>query len=176
MEAGLASGIGVPSQTCRFLLVPDGSAAQRVRRLIVEQSACSGVVVILKVAAAGGSVTLVGRKTGATTCQFARITVDVDIASEFRYRDEVNGEAPGPPTLTSPEWVASWEEGLQLMDRYPWARLHPVAVHPDFVDRVRAAVEERLAGGPQHRSVERERAQWERLLGRAEAQGPEGDV
>ncbi len=172
MEAGLASGIGVPSQTCRFLLVPDGSAAQRVRRLIVEQSACSGVVVILKVAAAGGSVTLVGRKTGATTCQFARITVD----QSEDLLGEVNGEAPGPPTLTSPEWVASWEEGLQLMDRYPWARLHPVAVHPDFVDRVRAAVEERLAGGPQHRSVERERAQWERLLGRAEAQGPEGDV
>ena len=31
------------------------------------------------------------------------------------------------------------------MDRYRWARLHPLAVHPEFVERVRAAVEERLA-------------------------------
>ncbi len=44
-EAGPASGTCVFSQTFRFLLVPDGSAARRVRRLIAEQGACSGVVV-----------------------------------------------------------------------------------------------------------------------------------
>lgn len=37
--------IGAPSQTCRFLLVPDASAARRVRRLIAERTACTGVVV-----------------------------------------------------------------------------------------------------------------------------------
>lgn len=44
-EAELASGTGAPSQSCRFLLVSDGSAAQRARRLIAEPGACTGVVV-----------------------------------------------------------------------------------------------------------------------------------
>ena len=131
-----------------------------------------GSVVILKVGAAGGSVTLVGRKAGATTWQFARITVD---HSGDMLGEEVS-KAPGPPQRTSLEWVASWEEALRLLDRYPWARLHPVAVHPEFVERVRAAVEERLAREPQHRSVERERGQWERLLGRSGIQSREGEV
>ena len=105
------------------------------------------------------------------TWQFARITVD----QSEDLLGEADGEAPGPPALTSPEWVASWEEALRLLDRYPWARLHPVAVHPEFVERVRVAVEERLAGEPQHRSVERERGKWERLLGRSGMQSPEGE-
>jgi hypothetical protein len=49
------------------------------------------------------------------------------------------------PALTTLAWVDGWEAGLSLMDRYPWVRLHPVYVHPDFVERVRTAVEERLA-------------------------------
>jgi hypothetical protein len=130
-----------------------------------------GGVVLLQVGAAGGSVTLVGRKAGATTWQFVRITVD----QSEDLLGEADGKVPGPPAPTALEWVASWDEALRLMDRYPWARLHPVAVHPEFVERVRVAVGERLAGEPQHRSVERERGQWERLLGRAETQDPEGD-
>ena len=39
------------------------------------------------------------------------------------------------------------EEGLRLMDRYPWARLHPIAVHPEFVERVRV-VERELIESP----------------------------
>jgi hypothetical protein len=62
------------------------------------------------------------------------------------------------------------------MDRYPWARLHPVAVHPEFVDRVRVAVEERLAGEPQHRSLARERRNWERLLGRSGMESRKGNL
>jgi hypothetical protein len=117
-------------------------------------------------------VTLVGRKTGATTWQFARITID----QSEDLLGEADVKAPDLPALTSPEWVASWEEGLRLMDRYPWARLHPVAVHPEFVERVRVAVEERLAGEPQHRSFERERGKWERLLGRSAIQSREGEL
>ena len=131
-----------------------------------------GRVVILKVGAAGGSVTLVGREGDGEQWQLALVVVD--------QTEELLGETGDgvvrPPPVEKLEWVASWEEGLQLMDRYPWARLHPVAVHPEFVERVRVAVEERLAGEPQHRSVERERGNWERLLGRSGMKGGEGDL
>ncbi len=117
-------------------------------------------------------MTLVGRKTGATTFQFAQLTVD----QSEDLLGEADVKAPDSPALTSPEWVASWEQALQLMDRYPWARLHPVAVHPEFVDRVRVAVEERLAGEPQHRSLARERRNWERLLGRSGMESRKGNL
>jgi hypothetical protein len=132
----------------------------------------SSSVVILKVGAAGGSVTLVGRRGDGEQWQFARVTVD--------QTEELLGET-GDAVVRAPpveilEWVGSWEKGIRLMDRYPWARLHPVAVHPEFVERVRVAVEERLAGEPQHRSVERERGKWERVLGRSGIQSREGEL
>jgi hypothetical protein len=51
------------------------------------------------------------------------------------------------------------------MDRYKWARLHPLYVHPAFVELVRAAVEERLAIEMQDRWTNHARGKWERLLG-----------
>jgi hypothetical protein len=132
----------------------------------------NGRVLLLKVGAAGGSVTLVGRKGDGEQWQFARVTVDL---TEALLGETGDGVVQAPPVEIL-EWVASWEEGLRLMDRYPWARLHPVAVHPAFVERVMVAVEERLAGEPQHRSVERARGKWERLLGRTGMNGREGDI
>ena len=132
----------------------------------------NGSVLSLKVGAAGGSVTLVGRKVDGEQWQFARVTVD--------QTEELLGETgDGVVRALSTEnleWVYSWGDALRLMDRYPWARLHPLAVHPEFVERVRVAVKERLAGEPQHRSVERERGQWERVLGRSGIQSREGEV
>ena len=29
-------------------------------------------------------------------------------------------------------WVTDWEAVLRLLDRWPWARLYPLHVHPDF--------------------------------------------
>jgi hypothetical protein len=70
--------------------------------------------------------------------------------------------------LQSIDWVEGWEAGLGLMDRYPWARLHPVALHPEFLERVRVAVEERLANVDPD-GAERAREKWGRLFGRTGA-------
>jgi hypothetical protein len=59
-----------------------------------------------------------------------------------------------PPAPKPDDWVESWDDGLRLMDRYKWARLHPLYVHPAFVERVRVAVEARLAKEPQDRWTE----------------------
>ena len=120
-------------------------------------------VVIVRVGAVGGSVTLLGRKTRAAVWQFAQVTVD---QTEALFGESGDG-VDRAPVVESLEWVDGWDEALRLLDRYPWARLHPVAVHPEFVDRVRVAVEERLAGELPHRSVERERGKWVRLLKQA---------
>jgi hypothetical protein len=40
-------------------------------------------------------------------------------------------------------WVELWERALALFDKYPWHRLSPLQVHPDFRRQIWAAVEER---------------------------------
>lgn len=117
--------------------------------------AADGSLVVLEVGAEGGSLTLIGREGQASAWQFARITND---QSEVLF-----GEVDVPitaPDLTTLTWVDGWEAGLKLMDRYPWVRLHPVYLHPEFVERVRAAVEERLANLDE-RSAGRARGNWE---------------
>jgi len=124
--------------------------------------AAEGSGVLLKVGAVGGSVTLIGRRGAGRGWQFARITED---QTEALLGESANGVVQ-ESSLPNLEWVASWENGLRLMDRYPWARLHPLVVHPEFVERVRVAVEERLGSLPQDRPTEYAQGKWERLLGR----------
>ena len=121
--------------------------------------ATGGSVVVVEVGAEGGSVTLIGRPGAGSAWQFARMTVD---QSEWLL-GEVEVELPGEPPLDSLEWVDGWEAALGLLDRYPWARLHPVEVHPEFRERMRVAVEERLADVDSE-SAERATEKWDRLL------------
>ncbi len=117
--------------------------------------AADGSLVVLEVGAEGGSLTLIGRENDDGTWRFARITNDQTWAL---FGDE---DVPVTvPDLTSLTWVDDWEAGLRLMDRYPWVRLSPQYVHPEFVEPVRAAVEERLRDvDPQ--GAERTRGNWE---------------
>jgi hypothetical protein len=60
---------------------------------------------------------------------FARVTDD---QTEALFGESGDGVVQGP-SFDDLEWVNTWDDGLRLMDRYPWARLHPLYVHPDFV-------------------------------------------
>jgi hypothetical protein len=62
------------------------------------------------------------------------------------------------------DWVHGWDAALQLLDRYPWAMLHPLEVHPAFRDLVRAAVEMRLSKAAPSWHAERVKEQWMRFL------------
>jgi len=85
--------------------------------------------IIMTLGAEGGSINLVGIRTGSNW--------------EFRIEtsDEIwmlaDDDAYIPPAYP---WVATWAEALAELDRYPWAQLYPVHVHPEF----RAAVAEDL--------------------------------
>jgi hypothetical protein len=126
--------------------------------------AAEGGVVILRAGAEGGDVTLIGRTTDAGTWAFARVTDD---QTEALF-GESGVPIEAPPAPKPDDWVESWDDGLRLMDRYKWARLHPLYVHPAFVERVRVAVEERLAKEPQDHWTEYAREKWERLFKQAE--------
>jgi hypothetical protein len=57
--------------------------------------------------------------------------------------------------------VSSIEEGLHLLDRYPWHRLYPIKVHPYFAGAVMSAVRTRILneGGNALRDLDR----WEQV-------------
>ena len=123
--------------------------------------AADGSVVVLQAGAEGGDVTLIGRTTDAGSWAFARVTDD---QTEALFGESGDGVVEAP-SFENLEWVDTWDDGLRLMDRYRWARLHPLAVHPEFVERVRVAVEERLAQ-VDGESAERARGKWQRLFKR----------
>jgi len=120
--------------------------------------AADGSLVVVEVGAEGGSLTLIGREGEGGAWRFARVTDD---QSEALFGE---GDVPvTAPDLTTLVWVDGWEAGLALLDRYPWVRLSPQYVHPAFVERVRAAVEARLANVDPD-GAERVRGRWEWVL------------
>lgn len=48
---------------------------------------------------------------------------------------------PGRP------WVATWRSALKQLDAYAWPQLYPLAVHPEFGDRVFKALQTRKKKG-----------------------------
>jgi hypothetical protein len=88
--------------------------------------------VIIEVGAEGGSITLYGLPTDQGWV-FSRKVIDQT------------------PELIDEDWIKtnsdcfhSWEAALKLLDRYPWPKLYPISVHPDFRERIWSAVQERL--------------------------------
>ena len=51
-------------------------------------------------------------------------------------------------------WVASWEEALARLDRSPWYRLYPVALHAEFRERILAAVADCAAKESRERAAD----------------------
>jgi hypothetical protein len=134
----------------------------KLGRLIPNRVAADGSAVVLEVGAEGGSLTLIGREDPESGAwRFARVTNDQSEALFGELRDQ----PIQAPDLSKIAWVDGWEAGLKLLDRYPWARLYPLYVHPGFVEQVRAAVKEQLEEGGPLDSYKAEK--WESVLGAA---------
>jgi exonuclease III len=90
---------------------------------------------ILRIAAEGGGITLIGiRKAGG-----------------WVFRRNVRDWTP---ELLDEEWLAhesmsvdSWEAALDLLDQYPWHVLSPITIHPAFRKAVFDAIEVRYDAG-----------------------------
>jgi hypothetical protein len=90
--------------------------------------------VIIEVGAEGGSITLIGFRT-AQGWVFSRKVIDQ--TPELIDEDWIE---------TNSDCVHSWEAAVELLDRYPWSKLYPISVHPDFREKIWSAVQERVGG------------------------------
>lgn len=85
--------------------------------------------VILEVGAEGGSITLRGVQI-AGKWRFSLKSID----QSESFLDDC-GEL-GDSSPDNSRTADSWTEALKLLDTYPWHRLHPLEVHPDFRETV----------------------------------------
>ena len=113
--------------------------------------------VILQVGGEGGSVALYAFRTG----------VDWFFSLDFIKAQAVS---------TDDHVVRSWDDALLLLDRYPWHRLVPLRVHPDFRLAILKAVEHRYAteeGGPasENGSAREVPDKWRQLCAATSAAG-----
>jgi hypothetical protein len=102
---------------------------------------------VLMVGAAGGSITLYRWEISAECWLWAMQTNEVVLY------DLLDGEDGFDSRDAVKHLIAnSFEEGLKLLDRYPWTRLEPMEVHPQYRVAILEAVRNR--GGT------REEARW----------------
>ncbi len=87
----------------------------------------------------GGSWTLVGRGSALGGWRFRAIRDEGTFLDFMSEEDRPHFE----PRHQS-DWVEGWEAALALFDEHPWPVFRPLQVHPDFAERIWAAVEERL--------------------------------
>lgn len=109
---------------------------------------------IVEVGAEGGRVALLGRLDVNENWQFRLSSTDESWT--------ILGDAveTGPRSPRESNWVLTWPEAVALLDRYPWAQLVPLVVHPAFRDEVLVEVTRRLLG----RSSPRSKSQMDRWL------------
>ena len=87
---------------------------------------------IIELGAEGASIRLCGNRTERGWIFFRRLNDwTPDLIEEEHIR---NSSLP----------VDSWQATLGLLDQYPWHRLVPLVIHPEFKDRILVAVKQRL--------------------------------
>jgi hypothetical protein len=107
--------------------------------------------IIVEVGGEGGSVTLYGIRMN-DGWVFSRKSIDQSAAFIGESWERLESQT-----------VASWSEALELLDSYPWHRLFPLQVHPDFRSQVLDVVKTRYEGV--ENSVWNRLPDWEALCG-----------
>ena len=97
--------------------------------------------VILKVGAEGGSITILGSESPSGDWSFCFERNEAAIA-DLLSEEDLAGFGPEDFYHRS-DFVSTFDEALDLIDRYPWHKLWPLEVRPKFHDRVFAAVKQR---------------------------------
>src|SRR6266480_5902906 len=88
--------------------------------------------VILQLGAEGGSVTLYGMETERGWLFYRDVS---DWTPELIGEERIQHKSPV---------VNSWDSAVALLDQYPWPRLFPLMVHPEFSERIWYEVRDRL--------------------------------
>ena len=89
---------------------------------------------ILDVGCEGGCIILQGRKRS-NNWSF-KLSTNESSLSLFAAKEDLHGELK-----TISQTVSSWKKALKLLNTYPsWPTLYAVSTHPDFADRIMAAI------------------------------------
>jgi hypothetical protein len=107
--------------------------------------------IIVKVGAEGGDITIYGIRTKQGWL-FSREVIDqslmlLDEGATIQHKSEV---------------ANSWPGALELLDQYPWHKLRPREVHPEFQDIILDAVLERFKNERNPRQLSR----WKESCGK----------
>ena len=105
------------------------------------------VQAILEIDAEGGSITILGSKSNGGIGRFCLEKNEAAIA-DLLSEEDLAGLGPEDFCNRS-GFVDAFEEALKLIDQYPWHKMWPGTVHPEFCDIVLAAVEKR-GGDAEH--------------------------
>ena len=118
--------------------------------------------VIVHVRGEGGSAALYGLRSSAGWL-FSLDVIDSAAASL--------SEAPSDG---EEKVVKSWADALELLDKYPWHRLSPVLVHPEFqADIINAVIARYVSPEGDPRPVP---AKWSELCATSQADAPSMDL
>ncbi len=111
--------------------------------------------VVVLVGVEGGGVTLYGEKGPNGTWRFTRSYADQTplFLGEPAVAERLS------PTMTT------WEEALADLDRQGWHRLPAVRIHPEFRERVWAAIQARLPPDRSSSMADRLWRRWEERCG-----------
>ena len=96
--------------------------------------------IILKVGAAGGSLTLFGIKSPDGQWKFFQERNEV-VAYDLLSEEDRKGLTP----VSRTPYMHSIEKALLSLEQYPWFKLFPMKIHPEFLDTILAEVK-RLGG------------------------------
>jgi hypothetical protein len=97
------------------------------------------IQVIVAVGADGGSLTLQGVSEKDSRWRFRCVR------NESALADLLPNEFSPEQLFAQGDWVTSWDDALAHLDKYRWAGLFPLTVHPLFADQIWAAVGRRLS-------------------------------
>lgn len=105
---------------------------------------------IISVAAEGGSIKLLGKEQSPGQWVFRKLVNEIQF-------DDLEDEAINSSSHDRIDYEArvvnkSWEEALQILDRYPWHKLSPREVHPGFRKQLWAAFQAKRKGDPRSSS------------------------
>ena len=110
-----------------------------------------GREIVLQVGAEGGSLTIVRYHVSGEKWQFAFIRDESTLAS-FLAENDYNREDLFKEFAS----IATFEDAIALMNKYPWPNLYPLVVHPEYANRVMEIIER--SGNP------RAKDRWKDIL------------
>jgi hypothetical protein len=108
--------------------------------------------VIVEIGGEGGSITLYGRRTESGWLFSRKVIDQTPLLLPEEFPEGIQHKS---------SVVDSWEEALKLLDQYPWHRLYPLRVHPEFRQKIWVEVQRRLSSQGDNKRLEHN---WRRVL------------